>query len=572
MDGLLQFIRTIGTGRLIAFGAVVLVAVLFFSTVVGEISKPTMGRLFTDMDPAEANRVVQELETQGVEYELGANGTMVLVPRDQLDRLRISLAGEGVVGQVIGKELFDLDQGFGQTSFELRVNYTRAIEGELTRTINSMNGVRGARVHLNIPETTALGRTRNEPSASVVLEGSGGGIGESQARTIQSIVAGSVEGLTVDNVTVADGSGRLLADGGGRSGQIGGSIDESRRMKEVELRQKIIDILEPVVGMGKVRAEVSMELSRNRTTVETVEFDPDSVVSATETETTEEQDTTIQDETTSVDANVADTAQNTSQDTSSREVSREIVRSEVGSTRTVQVVEPGELLSLNVAVQVSKKKVQDAAQDGSSPAVYESWGDAQIQAMTAQVNALLPTTPLQDGVITKTFTLNEFDWIEPPRVELDTGRQQIAGIDVESALPLVKWLMVGALGVLILLIVIKPILSRVLEAIPAAAAADAQAQLESQLAAAAPALTGPGGSVTEDTIAAALAGDEDAAKELRIARSSGTMSNDMKIASRIDVAQVEGRVQESAITRVAEIVRAHPDESAAIIRSWLYAD
>lgn len=242
-----------------------------------------MRTLFADLEPDQMARVVQELDARGVRYDLRGERT-VLVPEDQLYNARIHLAGQGVPSSGgAGFELFD-ETEFGMTAFTQRVNYQRAMENELARTIRALDSVRLARVHLVLPEDTLFEEDQQDPSASVVLTLDRGiAPNDAEIHSIRYLVSSAVEGLSADAVTIIDSMGRTLARPSEDEG-LGGSVEALQAAREVEkdIEERIVEILEPVVGNRRVRASVRVELDTSTRSETVEEYDPDTVAVRTE--------------------------------------------------------------------------------------------------------------------------------------------------------------------------------------------------------------------------------------------------------------------------------------------------
>jgi len=194
-------------------GAVTIALVGFFAFLILRVTAPQMTPLFTDLAFEDSAAVVKELERQAVPYELRNEGGIVLVPKDKVARLRMALAESGLPkGAGIGYEIFDKSEALGTTSFVQNINNLRALEGELARTIRSLDRVQAGRVHLVMPERPLFSRDKVEPSASIVLKVRGA-LEAQQVRAIRHLVASAVNGLKPQRVSIVDESGRLLADG-----------------------------------------------------------------------------------------------------------------------------------------------------------------------------------------------------------------------------------------------------------------------------------------------------------------------------------------------------------------------
>ncbi len=263
------------TQRMLALGGIV-AGILSFVLAVNWTSEPDMMVLFSGLDPDEGSGILQELDDLGVPYQVANNGSTLRVPSDRVGELRIRLAGKGLTGgSTIGYEIFDRSN-LGMTEFLQHVNYRRALEGELTRTIVSLEEVRNARVHLAIPEDDVFSRQRKEPKASIIVDlMPGARLRGEQIRGVYALVAASVEGLKPDGVTLVDSSGRELGGGGG-TGEFAATGEQLRIQQEVEgyLRDKATTILEQVVGQGHAIVQVNADLDFERVERSVEKYNP----------------------------------------------------------------------------------------------------------------------------------------------------------------------------------------------------------------------------------------------------------------------------------------------------------
>ncbi|HXX04867.1 MAG TPA: flagellar basal-body MS-ring/collar protein FliF, partial [Xanthobacteraceae bacterium] len=275
MKSLLEFIKTFGAPRIAAMIAVTAALIGFFAFLILRVTAPQMTPLFTDLTYEDSAAIVKELERQGIPYELRNDGNIVMVAKDRVARLRMTLAGEGLPkGGGIGYEIFDKSDALGTTSFVQNVNNLRALEGELVRTIRSLDSVVAARVHLVMPERPLFSREKVEPSASIVLKVRST-LEPQQVRAIRHLVASAVNGLKPQRVSIVDEAGHLLADGAGddESGEI--TAEERRTAFEKRLREQVETIVTSVVGPGRARAEVSADFDFNRVTETSDKYDPE---------------------------------------------------------------------------------------------------------------------------------------------------------------------------------------------------------------------------------------------------------------------------------------------------------
>ncbi len=262
-------------------GIVVSVVVLALASVafVRWLTTPSYALLYANLDDQGLSQVVQELEAQGVPYRIEGGGSRVMVPQDQVYRVRASLAEAGVSGQTLppGYELFD-EQGLGATDFQQRVDYQRALEGELARTLMAMDGIQGASVRLAIPERSPFAQDQPEVTASVLVDPAVP-LPEQQVRAIVFLVANAVPGLTPEGVTVADTEGTVLAvPGDDPLGLVGGRTFELTREYERALASDVQRLLASVPGGATASVVVRAELNFDQTSVETETVDPGSAV------------------------------------------------------------------------------------------------------------------------------------------------------------------------------------------------------------------------------------------------------------------------------------------------------
>lgn len=242
------------------------------------LNTPTYSLLFSDLDAESASQVVARLEADQIPYRLSDGGRAVRVPQEQVDRLKIQLAASVTSGR-IGFEIFDRT-AFGQTEFLEQINYRRALEGELARTISTIAEVASARVHLAMAKDSLFGAREQSAKASVILRlKNNRPLSTASVQGITSLVAASVEGLRPESVVIIDNYGRSLAENPhGDTDRLDAEAVERQQKVERDLTQKVVALLEPVVGVGHVRVNVSARLN-NDTQEQTEElYDPNAVI------------------------------------------------------------------------------------------------------------------------------------------------------------------------------------------------------------------------------------------------------------------------------------------------------
>jgi Flagellar biosynthesis/type III secretory pathway lipoprotein len=250
--------------------------------------------LYGNLDLQESAEIVTRLEAQRIPYQIGSNGTQILVPEDRMLRVRMQLAEAGLPsGGSMGYEIFDKTNALSATNFMQNINHLRALEGELARTIRAIDQVQSARVHLVLPKREVFSRDQREPSASIIIKTKGGRLDQPQVRAIQNLVASAVPDLKPSRISVVDDRGNLLAgtqEEPDPATAAATRMEEMRRQAEERLRKNIEALLERSVGIGNVRAEVAVDMDFDRVTTNQELFDPDQqVVRSTQTITEENQ-------------------------------------------------------------------------------------------------------------------------------------------------------------------------------------------------------------------------------------------------------------------------------------------
>ncbi|HYE74533.1 MAG TPA: flagellar basal-body MS-ring/collar protein FliF, partial [Blastocatellia bacterium] len=245
-------------------------------------SMPEYGVLFSDLRATDAQAIVEKLKAANVPYQLSNNGTTVSVPHERITEMRLQMASSGVItGGRVGFDLFD-KSSFGITDFSQRVNYQRALEGELSRTIEGMDEVDNARVHITAPRESVFAEKDQPAKASVMLRmKTNQQMSRDRTDSIVNLVASAVEGLSPDNVAVMDSRGRLLTAIGrdqlSGTGAFNNQI-EARQRLEMETAARIVSLLEPIVGVGHVRADVAADIDFSRVEQTDEKYNPQSSV------------------------------------------------------------------------------------------------------------------------------------------------------------------------------------------------------------------------------------------------------------------------------------------------------
>jgi flagellar M-ring protein FliF len=232
--------------------------------------------LFTGMDAKDAGEVAAKLKEMKVPYEIGSNGTAILVSPKDVYRVRLDLASQGLPRGYKGFEIFDQNK-FGATEFQNKVYYLQAIQGELTRTIEQMAEVEKARVHIVLPEDSLYKRNEKPATASIMLKlRSSAQLTREQVKGIVNLVAHSIQSLKPENVTVVDSFARVLNDQQDTQLPTAATLTQLELTKKVQdnLQKSVQSLLEQVIGPGKTAVRVSVELNFDQRTVDRQVFEP----------------------------------------------------------------------------------------------------------------------------------------------------------------------------------------------------------------------------------------------------------------------------------------------------------
>lgn len=456
MNAILDIVNRLGPQRLVAMGAVTLALIGFFAFLMVKMSTPPMALLFSDLPAGDANTIIRDLETKGVKYEIRADGHTIMVPRDQVLRMRMDYAAKGIpAGGTVGYEIFDKSDSFSATSFVQGINQLRALEGELARTIRSLDRIQQARVHLAIPEKKLFQRESQEPRASIVLK-VGGELDAGQIRSIRHLVANSVQGLKPERVSIVDEAGRLLADGATNDMDAAAMAQDKQSSYEKRLRGQVEEIVASIVGRGRARVQVAADMDFNRIQQVTDDFDPEKrVVRSTQTRSENQQSVEARDGQVSVANELPQTNQNqaNAQQRDNTARTEEVVNYEISKTTRTEVIEAGRVKRLSVAVLVDGLYTPGANGEMS----YQPRTPEELDRIGALVRSSIG------------FDRNRGDQIEVVNLRFAEGVAQVEGktltfteqmlaLTKEDVLRLVELTIFGVLTLLVTLLVVRPLL------------------------------------------------------------------------------------------------------------------
>jgi flagellar M-ring protein FliF len=495
--------------------------------------------LFSGVSLREAGEIVEKLDQANIEYDMTPDGGAIFVPRSQVLQARMMLSADGLPSRgSVGYEIFDQPETLGQTQFQQNINRLRALEGELARTIASLDGVASARVHLVLPERQLFERDSARPTASIVLALRRDELTAGQVRAIRNLVAGAVPGLRANRVTILDERGDLLAAAQDEDGQgpVGDGVDARQAAMEERIRHTVTDIVEGVVGAGKARVQVSAEMDFNRVTESSERFDPEGRV-VRSTSTSEETSTEAEAgaQAASASANVPGGAAagggGGSQNGSQR--SDETVNYEISKTTRTSISEGGRITRLSVAVAVDG--VTTPGENGA-PGEYQARSAEELQRITALVRSAVGFNEQRGDSV-------EVVNLQFARPEGAAEAQGPAGPFDLARLEPMRLAEIGAMliaALALIFFVLRPLISGLIRG---------------------PRGGGGTAAIEDATAGAAIAGGVAGAPAL--GGPGGTHDRE------IESARILGEVRAASVRKVADLVEQHPDESAEIIRGWL---
>lgn len=383
--------------RQIVLGGIVAATLVAFYFIFMASKSPTMVVAFSGLAPEDSAAIADQLESDGVPYKIGAGGSSVSVPANEVAEVRIKLAAAGLPkGGSVGLEIFD-KTNFGATDFVQQVNYRRGLEGELARSINTLNGVKASRVHIVIPEEAIFAKDQKKATASVLLQlKSGAHLNEDQVRGITNLVTNSVEGLEQGGVTIIDETGHVLFDGATfdnpySTGATASQLDLQHQY-EASLQNDVNQTLAKVVGAGRSAVTVRATLNFDKVTAVEDKFGAaDQAVPRSSTTSTE----SFNGDNLNV-GNVPGTGTNggtgggtntTANGNSTYTKTETTTNNEINKTTSTTVKAPGSLQKLSVSVVLDESVT--AAQEASiTSAVAAAVGLDQLRGDTLSVTRL----------------------------------------------------------------------------------------------------------------------------------------------------------------------------------------
>ncbi len=536
MNNILQTIKNMSPSKLASIAAIIIFLISFFIYVAVQMSGSEYSVLYTDLDLEDAKQIVAKLDSANVKYKLTKSGTEVLVPVEDVNRMRIETADLALAskGANVGYEVFDHTDALGSTTFVQNVNLLRALEGELARTIRSVDNIRSARVHLVMPKRELFSREEQTPTASVVIKTKQGSLSPQNIQSIQKLVAAAVPKLEVKNVSIVDSNGNLLTEYSEEQSEvIKNSTNEAMRIEqERKIAKKVQSLLEKSLGAGKAVAQVNIEMDFDEVVTNEEIYDPDSQVVRSQATISEQGTSTQNSQPVTVAQNIpnGDTASSSGgvYDTSSK--TEETINYEISKIVRNKVKNTGTIKRLTAAVLV----------DG----VYEKGSDGKMVYRPRTAEEMEQISDLVKSAVG--FDANRGDMVEVENLQFATADSGIAdkveqlyfGFSKSELMRMAEGLGVAIVAILVILLVIRPLINNAFE-------------------------------VSNNNSAEKLIAPGD--EEDNLLLSNFLNDNfDESAEELVNINKVDGRIKVSSLKKLNATVEKNPDAAVNVIRSWLY--
>ncbi|MGC1504546.1 MAG: flagellar basal-body MS-ring/collar protein FliF [Sulfitobacter sp.] len=522
------------------------------------ISRPDYAPIYSNLSVTSSSAIEATLTNAGFRVQVSEDGSSVSVPRSDGARARMALAETGVpIDGDPGWELFDEKSGLAMNSFLQKINRVRAMEGELARSIQTLDGISSARVHLVLPDREPFSREAPAPRGSVILRSSAGrAISRKQAIAVRTLVASSVAELDISRVTVLSASGEtILADGTGNEGQAG--MQTAKTSIEDRLSQEIQNILTARVGAGNARVRVNVDLTTQREVIVEQSYDPDQQVVRSTESSTENQTGSDNGGNVGVENNIpAALVEGGGGATSNRNETGEQVQYEIGNTRREIVREAGEVRRMTVAVLVN--------------GIYNLEGSdvAYLERTPEELNRLTELVKSAVGFEEGRGDSVSVDSMRFMDYSMDLGDpivQTLGDRLSESMVPIIRGVLALLIVALVMILGVRPMLRRLNQ--PDALNIVEEPALETDKVER-DSLASPDGQAAANK-AKLLSGDE--AKEPRRLAASAFEKVDIAEDDQqyVTTQGIRGSIQKSNIDRIQRLADEKPEEVLRVMRSWL---
>ena len=534
MNNILQSLKNMSTGRLASLGAIVVFLISFLVYIGVRMSTTDYAVLYSDLELEDAKQITNRLDSDGIKYRLTNNGTEIQVPADEVNKLRVDTAELALssAGSNVGYEVFDNTDALGSTNFVQNVNLIRALEGELARTIRSVDNIRSARVHLVLPKREMFSKEEQTPSASVVIKTQKGNLSLQNIQSIQKLVAAAVPKLDVKNVAIVDAAGNLLTNNYEDEETINNANNEVLRLEqERKMAAKVQALLEKTVGAGKAQAQVNIEMDFDQVVTNEEIYDPDSQVVRSQATITEEGNSGQNIKPVTVAQNIpnGDGVTNNSGTYIQNSKTEETINYEISKVVRNKVKNAGTIKRLSVAVMVDG--IYERGEDGKE--VYRSRTPEEMDKIAALVKSAVGYDADRGDVVE--VENMRFASMTPDYNEVN--EILYFGFTKEELMRMCEGVGVAIVAILVILLVIRPLINNAFD-------------------------SGANNSGSDKLLTGNPEDDN-----LLLSNFLNPEENEEEL---VNLNKIDGRVKVSSLKKLNTMVEKNPNAAVNIIRSWLY--
>ncbi|ANL45429.1 flagellar M-ring protein FliF [Rhizobium phaseoli] len=545
----------LGRTRLMILGGVGALSIAIILAAALFVNKPAQETLYVGLDAPDLNQISMALAEANINFQVGTDGASISVPAGMTGKARLMLAERGLPNSAnAGYELFDNVGSLGLTSFMQEVTRVRALEGEIARTIQSISGITAARVHIVMPEVGNFRKAEQKPTASVMIRASAA-TGRSAATSIRHLVASAVPGLDVDDVTILDSAGQLLASGDEASNSsLNRSLNIVQNVQQ-EVESNIDKALAPFLGMDNFRSSVTADLNTDAQQIQETTYDPESKVERSVRSTKEAQQSQQKqsDNATTVEQNIPQAAPDAggasgpeSQDKSDKR--EEQTNYEINSKTTATTRNSYKVEKLSIAVVVNKGRI--------AKMVGEPADQAKVDAYLAEMQKIVASAAGIDAKRGDVVTVTAMDFLENQLLEDATGGVRVMDMLSRNLAGIINSLAFVAVAFVVVWMGLRPLVRSVTGNGASAVLGDATPEAAGlELPDFAPAVGAPGGALMDG-----------------FGSDFGFDSTEDLLSLGDDDGNFNRRVKEGPERKLARMVEINEERAAKILRKWAIDD
>ncbi|NKM54715.1 flagellar M-ring protein FliF [Rhizobium anhuiense] len=546
---------SLGRTRLMILGGVGAVSIAIVLAAALFVNKPAQETLYVGLDSPDLNQISMALAEANIDFQVGTDGSSISVPAGLTGKARLMLAERGLPNSAnAGYELFDNVGSLGLTSFMQEVTRVRALEGEIARTIQSISGITAARVHIVMPEVGNFRKAEQKPTASVMIRASATA-GRSAATSIRHLVASAVPGLDIDDVTILDSAGQLLASGDEASNSsLNRSLNIVQNVQQ-EVESNIDKALAPFLGMDNFRSSVTADLNTDAQQIQETTYDPESKVERSVRSTKEAQQSQqkTSDSATTVEQNIPQAAPEAggsagpeSQDKSDKR--EEQTNYEINSRTTATTRNSYKVEKLSIAVVVNKGRI--------AKMVGEPADQAKIDAYLAEMQKIVTSAAGIDAKRGDVVTVTAMDFLENQLLEDATGGVRVMDMLSRNLAGIINSLAFVAVAFVVVWMGLRPLVRSVSGNGGASVLGDATPEAAGlELPDFAPAAGGSGGALMDG-----------------FGSDFGFDSTEDLLSLGDDDGNFNRRVKEGPERKLSRMVEINEERAAKILRKWAIDD